>query len=298
VLLGAGDEVAILAPASQLRGADLDLLPQAVNLLESWGLRVQLRLAANSHLYLAGTDAERGDQLVAALEDECCRALFCLRGGYGSSRLLDRLLEVRQWPNKAFVGYSDVTTLHTALGHVAPNIVRIHGPNLATRQLLAAGEDAARTRESLRNALFARRPTLVEKVEFLRPGHARGPLVGGCMSMLTSLLGTPHSVITEGAILFLEDAGEAPYRIDRMVTHLRQAGKLEDVSGIVFGEMRGCTDPYNDLRDVLRELFGSAPYPVAFGLHSGHGAVNLSMRLGAIAEMDDRDSLFRLGEAS
>jgi muramoyltetrapeptide carboxypeptidase len=293
MLLRPGALVDLIAPASQLRGADRELLPQAVELLESWGLRVRPRLSAARHFYLAGTDRERGDHLIAALQDKSSRAIFCLRGGYGSSRLLPRLSEVRHWTPKILVGYSDISALHVSLGRLTGAVDCIYGPNVATRQLLANNTAAAESRAILRQALFSPQP-LVESVDILRPGRASGPLVGGCLSILTSLLGTKNALRTAGTILFLEDAGEAPYRVDRMLTQLRQAGSLSHVKGVVFGEMRDCLDPYNDLRDVIRDCFATASYPVAFGLRSGHGLVNLSLRLGASAELNDNEQQFRL----
>jgi muramoyltetrapeptide carboxypeptidase len=115
--------------------------------------------------------------------------------------------------------------------------------------------------------------------------------------MLVTLLGTRYAPQTTDKILFLEDVGESPYRIDRMLTHLRNASKLEHVREVVFGEMRDCSDPYNDLRDVLKELFHGDNFPVAFGLRSGHGEVNLSLRIGAVAPLDSDQSTFRMGQS-
>lgn len=291
--LNRGDKVDIIAPASQLRGPDRDLLPGAVSLLESWGLRVRARVGEGHHFYLAGPDAVRAAHLNAALSDPDTRAVFCLRGGYGSPRLLPYLDTEMRPPRKLLVGYSDVTALHAAIGRIWPQIELIHGPNVATRQLLGEGPRCEMTRRSLFDALFSADRDVVARVEFLRPGRTRGLLVGGCLSMLVSVLGTRYALNTRGRILFLEDTGEAPYRIDRMVTQLRNAGKFKGVRGLVFGEMHNCKDPYNDLRTVICDLFQDAPFPVAFGLRSGHGEVSLSLRLGAATELNDETGVFR-----
>lgn len=297
MILRPGDAVAVIGPASQLRGADRDLLPAAISLLESWGLRPRLRLAAESHMYLAGTDKIRAEHLLAGLTDDATRAIFCLRGGYGSMRLLPYLsADLRPTP-KLLVGYSDVTALHAAIGNLWPHLELIHGPNVATRQLLGASSGSKLTRQSLRDALFLEDRGLTEKVEFLRPGMASGPLVGGCLSMLVSLLGTRYEPDTEGTILFLEDSGEAPYRIDRMLTQLKLARKLEGVRGVIFGVMHNCRDSYNDLRDVMKEVLEGADYPIAMGLRSGHGEVNLSLRLRATAELNSEHSWVRMQSA-
>ena len=292
--LRVGNEVGIIGPASQLRAADRNLLPSAIAVLTSWGLHVHVHVTDERHFYLAGPDTARAEQLRNALSDERIRAIFCLRGGYGSPRLLPYLEEMIVAAPKTLVGYSDVTSLQLAAARLWPDMELVYGPNVATRQFLDETPGAEATRESLRQLLFMPTRPLLQKVEFINPGKAQGRLIGGCLSMLVSLLGTKYAPETSETILFLEDVGEAPFRIDRMVTHLRNAGKLASVRGIVFGEMRDCNDPYNDLRDVLRDLFRNEKFPVAFGLQSGHGQLNLSLRLGAPAELNSEESTFRM----
>jgi muramoyltetrapeptide carboxypeptidase len=295
MILKPGDGCSIVAPASQLRGGDQGLLPAAVVLLESWGLRVRVRTDKAHHFYLAGTDPARADQLNAALADPDTKVIFCTRGGYGSPRLLPYLKRETLPPPKILVGYSDITALHLAVRRLWPQIDVIHGPNVATHQLLGPEAECDLTRQSLHEALFSANRVLVEQLEFLRPGSAQGRLEGGCLSLVVSTLGTAYASRTRGAIVFLEDTGEAPYRIDRMLTQLGNAGKLDEVRGVVFGVMRNCKDPNNDLREVLKDFFRESAFPVAFGLRSGHGEVNLSLRLGARAELDSERSWFRMG---
>lgn len=287
-----GDLVAVIAPSSPLRSVDEGLLEQGVALLESWGLRVRLQLAGQRHLYLAASDEQRAGHLHAVLADPEIRAVFALRGGYGALRLLPRLREHPTPEPKLLVGFSDLTVLHAAAARLWPAVEPVSGPSLATPQLLDDTADAERTRRSLHGSLFDPRHSVVEAVEFLRQGRARGPLWGGCLSMVASLLGGPFPFETPDTILFLEDRAEAPYRVDRLLVQLRNAGTFAAVRGVVFGRMPGCADPYNDLRDVIRDVLADLDVPVAYGLPSGHGAVNLTLRLGSDAELDSARGTF------
>ena len=201
------------------------------------------------------------------------KAIVCARGGYGCNYLLPRLdLALVRANPKIFVGCSDVTTLLTYLSD-ATGLVTFHGPMLAGDFARPDGLDedswfAAVTSESLYRWEFGE-----DEVRALRPGKATGKLYGGCLSLLAASLGTPYEIQTEGTILFLEDRGEAPYRIDRMLMHLKLAGKFEGVKGIIFGEMIDCDAPSGQsytLQDVMLRIVGDMGVPVAYGLRSGH----------------------------
>lgn len=292
--LDVGDHVCVIAPASQFRGADRSLLPEAVLLLESWGLHVDVRVDSRHHFYLAGPDDVRASYLNFALADRTAKAIFCTRGGYGCARLL-RHLDLRLCPTPKFlVGHSDITSLHLATSRIWPQVVSVHGPNIATRQLLGDGIQSELNRRSLYDALFADDHILEQPLEFLRHGKASGPLLGGCLSLVASAIGTDFAPQASGTILFLEDTGEPPYRIDRMLTQLMLSGIFDHVRGVVFGAMTKCTDPYNDLKLVLRDLLDHFSFPVAFGLKSGHGEINLSVRLGASVDLDSEVGVVRI----
>jgi muramoyltetrapeptide carboxypeptidase len=265
-----GDVVSIIAPAAQLRGADRGLLAAAEQLLASWGLTVEVRVDPTHHFYLAGPDESRAAHLEAALDNSATRAIFCLRGGYGTARILTRLSTSLSPINKLIVGYSDATALHLLAGSRWPNVELVHGPNIATRQFLGDESHHVANRRSLYATLFDDCHDLREQVEFLRPGNASGPLIGGCLSVIAASMGTAYAPKTDGTILFLEDAGEAPYRMVR------------------------CADPYNDIRAVITDVFRSAPFPVAFGLPSGHSDLNLSLKFGSLATLDDVAQSFSL----
>lgn len=285
MLVNTNDRVVIVAPASQLRSADSELLQEGVSLLESWGLVVDTLMPSQPHFYLAGKDEVRAGHLIDALCDVRYKVVFCLRGGYGSLRLARELEGLEGVTSKALVGFSDITTLHLIGRRYWPNVTLIHGPNIATKQLLGKEEHCDVTRKSLHNLLFSSEYQVREHVEFLKEGEGSGPLVGGCLTMVASSLGTDHALETADAILFLEDVGEAPFKIDRMLTQLKLAGLFNDVKGVVFGEMKNCADPYNDLRDVISDTLGMFNFPIAYGLRSGHGSVNLSLPLGAAVKL-------------
>ena len=289
-----GDTVSVIAPASQCRSADRDLLAAGVALLERWRLRVRVRVDESYHFYLAGPDAVRAGHLLDALDDEETRAIFCMRGGYGSLRLLSALAGAPAPTPRLLVGFSDITALHLACARHWPGVQAVHGPNLATRQLLGEGAACEANRRALYTALFEPHRPVSAPIRNLWPGRATGPLVGGCLSLIASCLGTPFALEARGAVLFLEDVDEAPYRIDRMLTQARLAGLFDGVAGIVFGDMQGCQDAHNDLWAVIGDALQGLDLPIGIGLPSGHGPENLSLRLGEMAELDADSGVFRL----
>jgi muramoyltetrapeptide carboxypeptidase len=220
-------------------------------------------------------------------QDPEVRAIFCSRAGYGSGRLLP-LLNLRELTRdpKIFLGFSDVTFLLNAFAQHA-EMVCFHGP-------LVAGAFAAMQASRARDHLFGLLTTglgesFLSFPRALRPGVGEGRLLGGCLSILVSALGTPFAVNTEGAVLFIEDVGERPYRIDRMLTQLKQAGKLEHLTGVIFGEMPGCCEDTDDpslLLSVIEDLFSDYAYPVGFGLPAGHGGENFALPLGIRVRLD------------
>jgi muramoyltetrapeptide carboxypeptidase len=282
--------VGVIAPAG---APDEGQLNAGVRILEGWGLRVRLgRSVLARQAYLAGADGERSADLQAMIDDPQVRAIFCARGGYGSQRivpLLDLGGLVRQ--PKLIVGYSDATALLNAA--LSAGVVGIHGPMVADD--LARGlspRSATRLQTVLTDAGFLWEAEVPVTV---RPGQAVGRLVGGCLSVLVATLGTPWAPETQGAIVFLEDVSERPYRLDRLLTQLRQAGKLAGVAGVVFGTMATCppADGVGPL-EVVRSCLADAGCPVGFGLPAGHdGAVgiegtreNLALPLGVQVRLD------------
>jgi muramoyltetrapeptide carboxypeptidase len=244
-------------------------------------------LLASGPLYFAGTPEMRLDDLHHAFADEQVRAIFATRGGYGSNYLLDGLdLDLIAADPKPFIGFSDLTALHLWLLDQI-QLPAFHGPMLSADFARKDGVDLP----SLQSALGGK-PYMVGAPEGLRPLHpglARGPLYGGCLSILVSLLGTPYEPQTEGKLLFLEDVIVKPFQIDRMLWQLRAAGKLEGVTGIIFGEMLNCNSlgaPPELLVDVIQRFFEDFTGPIAIGLRSGHvSRQNVTLTLGVEAEL-------------
>jgi len=261
-----GDVVGVIAPSGVVDEARLEA---GVRVLEGWGLRVMLGDSVRARqAYLAGADEARRADLQRMIDDPDIRAIFCARGGYGSQRLLPLLdFDALARRPKAIVGYSDATALLNAA--VGAGAVAVHGPMVADD--LASGV-TSRSAERLWAVLSD--PAYVwedEVPETVRPGRAAGRLIGGCLSVLAATLGTPHAPDTAGAILFLEDVHEFPYRVDRLLTQLRQAGKLDGLAGLVFGTMAACRGVAGvHPLDVVRGFFADAPYPVGVGLPAGH----------------------------
>lgn len=287
-----GDRVRLVAASSAL--ADGERLEAGVAVLRGWGLSLAddpLRLLGRRWGYLAGRDAERaGDLLPETVAEQQAALLACVRGGWGSARLLERPLPVAAgW----LLGFSDVTSLlwqRLASGRGGA----LHGPLLTT---LAA--EPAWSQERLRALLFGE-PVSDLVGEGWVGGQAEGPLLAANLTVATHLLGTPHLPALDGAILILEDVGEAPYRIDRMLTHWRLGGALQRLGGIGFGSFEGCDDPTASegdgyrfsLEQVLRERTADLGIPVLGGLPVGHGRVNAALPLGVRARLDgDRGRL-------
>ncbi|MGH7058008.1 MAG: S66 peptidase family protein, partial [Acetobacteraceae bacterium] len=294
LILERGDRVAIVEPAGAAAAEDGGLLEDARLLLEEWGLCVSVPIEAHSHFYLAGTDAERAERLKAALGDRNIRGIFCARGGYGTMRLFARLDREMVSGPKLLVGYSDITALHLAASRLWPEVLSLHAPNVATRQLLGDGAAAEQNREALRRALFDANHEVDLPLEMLRPGTASGRLAGGCLSLVAATLGSAFALRTEGRILFLEDTKEAPYRIDRMLMQLRNAGILDRIGGLVFGVMHACEDGASDLRALITDVLGETSFPIGFGLAAGHGETNITLPLGGHAVLDGATSRFHV----
>ena len=275
-----GDLIAVTAPAAAV---DVAAVEAGARLLERAGFKVRIGETVGKQAgYLAGTDAERLAELQALFADRSVRAIIAARGGYGSGRLLPRFdVETARRHAKLFVGYSDVTFLLIELVQRA-NLVVFHGPMVADFAANPSGAEAL-----LRMLSGDRTAWNLRAREIVQPGTGEGVLVGGCLSILVAGLGTPHAVDTKGRLLFLEDVNEKPFRVDRMLTQLRQAGKLDGVAGVLFGDMTGCGHAGDavTVRDVLREAFAGARYPVVFGLPTGHGGGTATLPLGVRARL-------------
>ncbi len=276
--LRAGDPVTVIAPAGPFDRASFEagLAIIARRYEVEYGPGLLMR-----HRYLAGSDARRLGELWGALAGTDSRAVFCARGGYGVMRLLAGL-EGLAPVAKPVIGFSDITALHQMLQR--QRLVSIHGPVLTQLARLDA-----QAHERLFELLESEAPAAdLTGTEMYVSGTAEGPLLGGNLSVLTRLLGTPFLAPLEGAILVLEDTGERPYRLDRMWTHLELAGVFRQVRGIVLGEFSGCEEKDADYSsaDVLRELAIATGLPCAAGFPIGHGPRNQPVPLGVRVRLD------------
>jgi muramoyltetrapeptide carboxypeptidase len=296
-----GDTVAIVAPASNLKA---DYLARGVAELERLGFRVQYAddILAKDR-YTAGDDARRVRELHAAFADPQVKAVWAARGGYGVMRLFGLLDEtlLRAHP-KIFIGYSDLTALHCYL-LARFGWVTFHGP-MAAKDL--AGGAAHYDKTTLLNALTKAEPMgeiVGVGTEVLQRGATvSGRLLGGCLSLLAAMMGTPDELDTTDAILFLEDTGTRPFQLDRMIQQLKLAGKFDSVHAIVFGEMSNCMQHVEQgytLQEVLRDLTAELRVPVLFGLRSGHSQVgNLTLPLGVWATLESERGVLRIDETA
>jgi muramoyltetrapeptide carboxypeptidase len=242
--------------------------------------------------YLAGSDSDRASQLMRLFEDESVRAVFCARGGFGSMKLLPLLdFETICAQPKIFMGFSDITALLVAMYNRC-GMATFHGPLVTTLK-----KDSRKTCTALINAVGSNRPLALEphKAVVLNPGQASGRLVGGNLASLCQLVGTPCEPRFKDHLLFLEDRGEAPYRIDRMLSQLRLGGRLDGVAGVVLGSFQDC-GPLEDLYPIVKEAFRHTGAPILAGFDIGHGTDNLTVPIGLEADLDTEDGSLRFQE--
>jgi muramoyltetrapeptide carboxypeptidase len=284
-----GDTVGIVAPASNVKQADLEAGCAA--LCRAGYRPFYFDSILEKDLYFAGSVDRRARELEEMFLHDDVRAIVCARGGYGANYLLRELdLEKIKTHPKIFVGYSDITTLLTYFIDVA-GLVTFHGPMAAKDWSHENGVDLASWQAAVSGtapwdvALGAGASGLVE-------GDAEGILYGGCLSILVASLGTPYEIKTEGTILFLEDLGAKPFQIDRMLMQLKLGGHLDAVRGIIFGEMLDCVQTANQnytLQEVVTRIVGDLGVPVAFGVKSGHvTSDNITLPFGVRAKLAAR----------
>jgi muramoyltetrapeptide carboxypeptidase len=293
-----GETVGVIAPSGVV---DPGELAEGIKRVEAMGFRVSVgRNVGLAHRYTAGTDRDRAGDLQEMFADPQVRAILCARGGYGATRLLPMLDEalLARHP-KILVGSSDVTALLLYLVHRV-GTVAFHGPMVAPN---FGRSPSALSSEGLLQAICPSESG--GRVRFgglagWRKGSARGKLTGGCLSVLCAMLGTPYEPDTRGSVLFLEDVNEAPYRVDRMLTQLKTAGKLAGVRGLVFGKMIDCHPASGagyGLEEVILEAIGDFEGPVLFGLPAGHGGEQITLPFGVEAELDGNSGVFQTTES-
>lgn len=307
-----GQTIGLCCPASA--PPDPQAIDRAVVTLEELGFKVRLAPRARRRLgFLAGTDRDRASDLMRLFLDRKVDAIFCIRGGYGVTRILHLLdyAAIRRH-RKILVGYSDITALHFALAKHA-GLVSFHGPMLNSE--LSRPDVPAFTTASLWRTITQAAPagnistglpSDQPKAKTIRRGVAEGRLIGGNLSLLCALVGTPWMPDFRGKILFFEDLEEAPYRLDRMLTQLLSAGLLKEIAGVAVGVLRNCLDLKRDefkefrqtVDDVLKERLKPLGVPVVSGLPFGHVHLNATLPVEVSARLDARSGELEITEAA
>jgi muramoyltetrapeptide carboxypeptidase len=294
-----GDTVACITPSTFV--ANPESLAQAARLVENLGLKPLFGKHVGKRWgYLGGSIDERIEDLHWAFSTPECKAVFCTRGGYGAAMLLDRIDFglIRRNP-KILLGYSDITALHLGIQRAA-GLVTLHGPTpldsyseytfgLLKRALFDTAPLGTLSNPPETNPLKRTHP-----VRTLRGGVARGPLIGGNLTLVSTTMGTPWEIQTDGKILFLEDVGEQPYSMDRMLTQLRLAGKFRNIKGLALGECNDCKprefkpsfESTLSLPEVYDHILGDLGVPVVSGLTFGHTEDQFPLPEGVMATLD------------
>lgn len=286
--LEAGDTIGMVAPASP---SDPSKVEKAVKYLTAMGYRVKTGESVySSRGYLAGTDELRAEDINRMFEDDNVKAIFCLRGGYGSQRILDMIdFELIKENPKIFMGFSDITALLNSI-YQECGIITFHGPMGGD----FAGGLGKATKAAMKKALESTEPIgevpNPEMPGVVSEGRAKGALVGGNLTIVSASLGTTYEIDTRGKILLLEDVDEEPYSVDRMLNQLRLAGKLNDAAGIVLGDW-GDSEPKEpekslSLEEVFEDMFKDIGKPVLKGYKIGHCKPNLTVPIGAEVYID------------
>lgn len=295
-----GDKVALTAPSSPVPE---EKLAAAIDSIKFMGLEpVVMPSCRLSHGYMAGPDKQRADDLNRAFADNSIKGIFCLRGGYGAMRILPSLdFKMISKNPKVFVGYSDVTALHTAFNNLC-GFITFHGPmpNTNYKRLDQF------TLNSLKNCLFHEKTAFnianpkQYHMDVLNPGQTSGMLTGGNLSLMSGTLGSPYEIDTKDKIIFIEDVGERPYRLDKSFTALSLAGKFRDCKGIILGVFAECEEPDHDtvpqdtiiadgtleVMDIINEVVLPWGKPTLWNLRVGHIYPQSTLPMGANIKLD------------
>ncbi len=276
-----GDTIGITCPAGYMAK---EKAGACIRTLQQWGFNVMAghTVGSSSNNYFSGTDEERLNEFQAMLDSESINAILCGRGGYGVSRIIDKL-DFTQFKKKPkwIIGYSDITVFHAHI-HSKLKIATLHSP------MAAAFNDGEHNNEfirSLHKAITGKKATYRSAVcSFNKTGIAEGELVGGNLALLANMIGTSSDISTKNKILFIEDIGEYIYSIDRMLYQLKRSGKLDKLSGLIIGSFTDMKDTerpfgktvYQAIHDVVKEY----SYPVCFNFPVGHAKENYALKVG------------------
>jgi len=273
------DQIRIISPSGSI---DPEYIDGAKNILTGWGFKVtEGQYARSEYGRFAGTSEQRAGDLQQALDDTNVKAIMCSRGGYGAAQIIDRIdftgfIKSPKW----LIGFSDITILHNAISNMG--IASIHG--IMAKQLTELPVESEQVK-NLRNILTGNLPAYtIPGEEYNRIGQAQGKLLGGNLSVLMGLRGSQYDLKYKNAILFIEDIGEKPYQIDRMIQNLRFSGVLEQLSGLVLGQFSECDEDPLMMQSISGLIFDAVKdydYPVGFNFPAGHVDSNFPIIIGA-----------------
>jgi len=281
-----GAKIRIVSPAGKI--AEEHLLPAA-----EWLTRSNYKVELGKHVFaehfqFAGTDQQRAEDLQLALDDPETDLILCSRGGYGTVRIIDKLdftrfLEKPKW----LVGYSDITILHSCINKL--NIATVHG--VMPRYFFEENQIPTESLQTLIKLISGDKAEYsIQSTQFNRTGNAEAELVGGNLSILSSLQGTEYELGTDGKILFLEDIDEFLYHTDRMIHQLKLSGKLDNLAGLILGDFTDMKDnesPFGKtVHEIILEATDEFKYPVCFGFPAGHDKQNFALTFGQTWKLD------------
>lgn len=287
-----GDTIGVIAPASPCY--EQNRIELGVRALEEMGFRVKLgRSCLSRYGYLAGKDDIRAYDINAMFENKDVHGIICLRGGYGTPKILDKIdYELIRNNPKVYVGYSDITATHIAINQLS-DLVTFHGP-MVTIEMAEDFDDFSK--KSLLDFIMGKEnPKSLsnpkeEKMGCFYGGRCEGELIGGNLTLICATLGTAYEIDTRGKILFIEDIKEEPYSIDRMLTQLNLAGKFEECEGIILGDFNECIAEYPNksltLQQVLEDIIGPLKKPTIHNFMAGHCKPQITLPMGVKVEMD------------
>lgn len=304
-----GDKVALVSPASNV--TDLMDVYRAQEICDNLGLSTILpkSIVKTASGYKTRSAEERIDELHKAFADKSIKGIFCIRGGFGSAELLDKLdYDLIKRNPKIICGYSDITALLTGINKKT-GLVTFHSPVLLSnfdeltfdsfKKILFENSAYGEIKNPSSEKIRENHPTIS-----INEGKATGELIGGNLSLITSLIGTPYQIETEGKILFIEDVGEAPYKLERMLTQMRMAGMLDKLKGVVIGKCDDCSAGNSQSSwdrselEVYNYIFASMDYPVFYGLLIGHTSTQFTIPIGIKAELDSENGSLNILESA
>lgn len=303
--LQSNDLIAVISPASS--PDDTDKIQKGVNYLEKLGYRTKVgKNVGKKHGYLAGSDKERLADLHDAFSNKDVKAVFCVRGGYGSGRLLDQIdFNLIKKNPKIFVGYSDITALQLSI-YKKTGLITFAGPMVATdfsdEINNFAEENFWKVLTSSKKIGKIHNPRN-EKFYILNSGRAEGKIIGGNLSLIISLMGTEYLPVFKNSILLIEEIGEKPYRIDRMINQLKIAKVLKDVKGVILGRFVDCYEDKTEanpitLNEVIENYFSSLKIPVIYSVSHGHIKENITIPLGINCNLNASRGFIELTESA